>query len=141
MIVVHAITGPPHSLLVSPSLGLLRLLELSVGAYSHPRSMDPPPSGSSWDEHTSINIGFSPGFDNSMNDPLYPRWCASLFHGPSTFLSLLPCLLGSVWSSPPIIEVGALATSASAAAWSPEVLESIRLIVTCVGWVPASVHS
>ena len=82
VIVMHAITGSPHSFPVSPSLGLLRLFELSVGAYSHPRSRDQLPSGSSWDEHTSINLGSSPRFENSMNDPSYPRWCTSLFHGP-----------------------------------------------------------
>ena len=63
------------------------------------------------------------------NDPSFTRWCTDAFHGPSGFLSLLPYVLGSVWSFSPSIEVSALAVSASAAAWSAEVLESAEEMV------------
>ena len=132
---------PPHSLPVSPSLRLLRLFELSVDAYSQPRGRDPLPPGTSGENLTSISLGASPGSENSTNDPSYPRWCTNLFQEPSGSLSLPPCVLGTVWSSPPSIEISALAVSASAAAPSTGVLESILLSVSLVGWVPTSLRS
>ena len=92
--VTHVLTGFPQSFPVDFALGLVRLLEPPVGVYSRPRIRDALPSGVSWDEHTSIRLGAFPGSESSTNDPSYPRWCASVFQGPSGSLSLSPLCLG-----------------------------------------------
>ena len=91
--------------------------------------------------YLGISLGAFSGPENSTNDHSYPRWCTSAFQEPRGSLSLPPCVLGSVCSSPLSTAASALAVSASAVTWSSEVLESIRLSVSCVGRVSASLRS